>query len=169
MDILFENSYIRNKKLAKEIYRYYYFKRKIYIFSYVMLGFFFTKNLLSAIFLNSYSLIVFIVAPLCALVPVYCYICQVNAMIQRDNEIHGKEIEVNTVVTDEFIQSTSSTGGVSKVEFDKIKTAIQTKNLILLHSKANLIYIFAKDAFNIGGKEEFVTFLKTKGIKVIGK
>ena len=60
-------------------------------------------------------------------------------------------------------------GGADTVEFNKIKNAIQTKNYILLRSKANLIYIFCKDTFTVGTKEEFVSFLRAKGIKVKGK
>jgi hypothetical protein len=53
--------------------------------------------------------------------------------------------------------------------FDKIKGAVQTKNLILLRTKANMIWIFRKDSFSVGSKEEFISFLKNKGIKVKGK
>ena len=41
-----------------------------------------------------------------------------------------------------------------------------TKNLILLHSKAKLIYIFRKDTFTKGTKNDFIAFLKDKGVKI---
>ena len=87
-------------------------------------------------------------------------------MVKRDNEVHGKEISVETVITNEYIQNTATTGTVNSVGYDKIRNAVQTKNLILLRSKANLIYIFRKDTFMKGTKDEFIAFLGTKGIKV---
>lgn len=47
-----------------------------------------------------------------------------------------------------------------------IVKAVQTENLILLRSKANLIYIFRKDTFIKGTHEEFIMFLRGKGIKI---
>lgn len=96
----------------------------------------------------------------------YCYFRQVNAVVKRDEEVHGNEIAVETIVTEEYIQSTAATGAVNKLGYDKIRYAVQTKNLILLRSKANLIYIFRKDTFTKGTLDDFVTFLKAKGIKV---
>ncbi len=169
MDIKFTNHYTRNKELAKEIYFYYYFKRKLLIVAYVLFLISFLANIVEAILYQTYSIWVLIFVPLFLAAQFYCYIRQVNAMVKRDAEVHGKEIEVETVVTDTFIQNTASTGSVNKVEYDKIRNAVQTKNLILLRTKANLIYIFRKDAFEIGTKEEFVSFLLSKGISVKGK
>ena len=87
-------------------------------------------------------------------------------MVKRDSEFHGKEISIETIVTNEYIQNTASTGAVNKLEYDKIKNVAQTKNLILLRSKANLIYIFRKDTFAKGNKEDFADFLRSKGIKI---
>lgn len=42
----------------------------------------------------------------------------------------------------------------------------KTKNLILLQSKASLIYIFRKDTFTKGTTDDFVIFLRSKGIKI---
>ena len=87
-------------------------------------------------------------------------------MVKRDSEVHGKEISVETIVTNEYIQNTASTGAVNKLEYDKIRNSVQTKNLILLRSKANLIYIFRKDTFTKGNKEDFISFLNGKGVKI---
>ena len=169
MEILFKNTIVRNKEMAKEIYRFYYFKRKILVLCYVLLAISFLANLASAIMNQPYSIVVFVIVPLFVALQFFCYFSQVNAVIKRDLEAHGKEIEVETVVTQDYIEYTTSTGSVSRVEYDKFKTAIITKNLILLHSKANMIYMFRKDAFEIGTKEEFISFLKSKGIKIKGK
>ncbi len=166
MEILFENSYIRNKELAKEIYRYYYFQRKWLIAFFVFLIAGFICNILMAIMSGVYRWWVFAFVPIYFLYHFFCYFRQVNTMVKRDKETHGKEITVETIVTDGFIQNTASTGGVNKLEYDNIKSSVQTKNLILLRSKANLIYIFRKDTFSKGSKEEFILFLRNKGIQI---
>ncbi len=169
MDVLFENTHVRTKELVKEIYSYFYFRRKLSIFGWVVFGLSFVINLVCAIFGDSCSTtstIILILAPFIAILPLYAYIRQVNIVVKRDKEVHGKEIEVTTVVTDEFIQQTASTGSINKITFDNIKVVIQTKNLILLRSKANLLYIFRKDMFIVGDESEFISFLKNKGIKV---
>ena len=166
MEILFENSYVRNKELAKEIYGYYYFQRKWLVVCYALLLLSFLGNILILVFEKTYNLGVFIFVPLYFLFQFYCYHRQVNTMIMRDREAHGKEISVETIVTNEYIQNTASTGSVNKLEYDKIRNSVQTKNLILLRSKANLIYIFRKDAFTKGDTESFIKFLNGKGIKI---
>lgn len=166
MEIVFKNSYVRNKELAKEIYGYYYFKRKWLVVCNVFVFASFIANILVAIFEQIYNWEAFILIPLYFLIQFYCYFSQVNTMIKRDDEVHGKEISVETIVTDSFVQTTASTGAVNKLEFDRIRNAVQTKNLVLLRSKANLIYIFRKDSFEKGSTDEFITFLKTKGVKI---
>ena len=169
MEILFKNSYTRNKELAKEIYRFYYFQRKLLVVIYILFALSFLANIVSVALGEYYNIWVFVFVPLFVALQFYCYFRQVNTMVKRDNELHGKEIEVETIVTDTFIQNTASTGAVNQIEYDKIRNAVQTKNMILLRSKANLIYIFRKDTFEIGTKEEFISFLKAKEITVKGK
>ena len=166
MEILFENSYVRNKELAKEIYRYYYFQRKWLVVCYALLLLSFLSNIFISIFEKTYNWGVFIFVPLFLFFQLYCYFRQVNTMVKRDSEVHGKEISFETIVTNEYIQNTASTGAVNKLEYDKIRNSVQTKNLILLRSKANLIYIFRKDTFTKGDKESFIRFLNNKGVKI---
>ena len=166
METLFENSYVRNKELAKEIYRYYYFQRKWLVVCYALLLLSFLGNILTSIFEKTYNWGVCIFVPLFFLFQFYCYFRQVNTMVKRDSEVHGKEISVETIVTNEYIQNTASTGAVNKLEYDKIRNSVQTKNLILLRSRANLIYIFRKDTFTKGNKEDFISFLNGKGVKI---
>ena len=165
MEILFENSYVRNKELAKEIYRYYYFQQKWLVVCNILLLLSFFANVLISIFEDTYNWSVFVFVALFYVFQFYCYVRQVNTMVKRDSEVHGKEILVETIVTNEYIQNTASTGAVNQLDYDKIRSAVQTKHLILLRSKANLIYIFRKDTFTKGNKEEFISFLNGKGIR----
>lgn len=166
MEILFENSYVRNKELAKELYRYFYFQRKWLVVCYVLIFLSFFVNILISIFDKTYNWSILIFTPLFFLFQLYCYFHQVSRMIKRDYEVHHKEISVDTIVTNDYIQSVSSAGGVIKLEYNNIKYVVQTKNLILLRTKANLLSIFRKDTFKKGTKEDFISFLISKGIKV---
>lgn len=166
MEILFKNTYVRNKELAKEIYCYFYFQRKILVVINIIISISFLINILSLIFQYTYNLEILIFAPAFILFQIFRYFYQVNAMVKQDNEVHDKEITVETIVTNGFIQNTASNGAVNKLEYSNIKSVVQTKNLILPHSKANLVYIFRKDTFTKGSKESFIKFLMNKGIKI---
>lgn len=166
MEILFENNYTRNKELAKEIYSYYYFKRKGLVFLYVIFAFCLVFNVILGTIYDGGNLDIVNFLLFFYVFQFLCYRYQVNTMCKRDMECHGKEIYVETVVTDSFIQNTASTGSVNKLDYCNVRNAVQTKNLILLRSKANLIYIFRKDTFTKGTPDEFISFLKSKGIKV---
>lgn len=167
MEILFKNRHTRTKAVMKEIYRYYFFQRKLFVLSYALLFVEFLYGLYLAFEYRSYFLVICI--PLLYAFQLFRYFITVNTLLRRDKEISDKEIEAELVVTDEFVQNTSSTGAVVKIEYNNVKKAIQTKNLILLVSKASMIYIFRKDSFEVGTKDGFISFLKTKGIKVLGK
>ena len=166
MEVLFENSYTRDEKLIKEIYRYEYFRRKLLIIFDIAMILCLLSNVLILIVEKHCYWGVFILAPLYFLYKFFCYWRQVRMILKRDQEVHGKEISVETIVTNEYIQNTASTGAVNQLAYENIRNVVQTKNLIYLRSEANLVYIFRKDAFTKGNAEDFIKFLKDKGIKV---
>jgi len=166
METLFETRYVRNKEIAKEFFGFYYFKRKGILFWYVFMLLLFVLDVIAVICDDVYSLYILIIVPFFFLIQIWSYFRQVRLMTTRDCESHGGEITVETIVTDEGIQCTSSNGGVYKVEYDKVKKAIKTKNLIILQTKAKVAYLLPKDAFTKGSAEEFIAFLKAKGIKI---
>ena len=166
MEVLFENSHVRNQELAKEIYRYYYFQRKWLVVCNALLLLSFLSNIFISIFAKTYNWSVLVFVPLFFLFQFYSYFRQVNTMVKRDREVHGKEISVETIVTNEYIQNTASTGATNKLYYDNIRNTVQTKNLILLRSKANLLYVFRKETFTKGDTESFLRFLNDKGVKI---
>jgi hypothetical protein len=169
MDVLFENTYVRDKALAKEFYGYYYLKRKLQVFLQIMLCICFLANLILAILDLPYSVLVLITVPAWFLIHFVSYFSGVNAMVKRDREICGDDLKVTVIVTEDGLQIAGSVGGEIKIGFDKVKDVIQTKNLILVRSKARLVYILRKDSFSIGTKEALQSFLKDKGITIKGK
>ena len=166
INILFENSYTRNRELAKEMYGYIFFRRNYLFVAYIVLLISFIINLILLITTGITNWFVFIFVPFFLLLRLFTYLQSIKLMLKRDNEVCGGPFEVKTIVTEEFIQYTSSSGSVNKLEYSKIKKCNQSKNLILLQSDAKLIYVFKKDGFSVGNCYEFLDFLRNKGIKV---
>lgn len=167
MDIIFENSYTRTKELLKEVYNFYYFKRSIYIILDIVIGLSFLVNVVWLFMGYNVNFYVMFLAPLFFVIQFFQYFKSVNTIIKRDYEINkGSLIHVNTIVTEHSLKNTASTGSKNEVDFSQIKKAVQTKNLILLRSQANLIYILRKDTFTKGTCKEFIEFLNKKGFKL---
>ena len=166
MDILFVNSYIRNKDLAKEMYGYIFFRRNYLFVAYIVLLISFIINLISLITTGATNWFVFVFVPLFLLLRLFSYLQAIKLMLKRDSEVCGGPFEVKSIVTEDFIEHTGSTGGVNRLEYNKIKKCNQTKNLILLQSDAKLIYVFPRNGFSVGNCDEFLDFLRNKGIKV---
>ena len=171
MVVLFENHYTRTPELIKELYRYLYFKRPFMVFIYILFVLSFLANMGALIVSPSgypsdnISFIIFI--PLFFALEYGFYVNSVKSTITRDKETNnGKALEIKTYVTDEFIRFSFSTGSITELPYSNIKKVIQTKNLILLHSKANLLYTFHKGAFNEKSPSEFLYFLQKKGFNV---
>ena len=166
MDFLFKNRMTRTKDVFKEAYKYWFFQRKLMVMLNAFMIIYFLYGIYLAVEYKDYILLimVFFIA-----FQIFRYFIFVNIAVKRDKEISDKEVECEVVVTNDFVQSTNSMGSFVRYEFCKIKKAVQTKNLIILFTKTNVMVIFRKDSFEIGTKEELVSFLKTKGIVVKGK
>ena len=166
MEILFENIIERNKQMAKEIYRYFYFQRTAMAAGYAVLILCFISNLLRLFFEGYCSWFVMLAVPLLFLFQFYIYSKQVKTMVTRDREVFEKGIIIKNMVYEDRVQMVSSTGSDISIDFAKVTKVILTKNLILLRTKANQLIIFGKESFTVGTKEEFVRFLSSKGYKV---
>lgn len=166
MEVLFENQYIKNKKVIKEVYRCLYFRSKALILAYIIMFLYLLKNILILFVhktVDTYVLFCFI---LIVLILFAGYYYQVYIALKRDRELYGNEVLVRAIITDEYIQNSERNGSMCKLEYTNIKNAVQTKNLIVLRTKARLGYVFPKDTFTKGDAESFIYFLKGKGIKV---
>lgn len=87
-------------------------------------------------------------------------------MLKRHKELYGEDLEVVSEITNDSIKQIYSNGAQNQIFYDTIKKVCLTKNYILLHSKANLLYTLSKNGFSVGNEVEFLKFLKNKGIKV---
>lgn len=84
----------------------------------------------------------------------------------RQREINGdKIVEIVATADEETVCISESCGREVKISYSDIKRVFETENTVVLHSKSNLLYIFPKASFTSGNSADFLTFLKTKGIK----
>ena len=160
MESLFESSYVRNRQWAKEAYSYIMFRQKPVVVCYILLAPILAANVL----LQNWGISAFTLG-FCA-IAVINYFRAVKMITASDAELNNGEITVKTVVTDTFIQNTNTIGNMQQIEFHNIKKAAQTKNYIILQTKARMVLTVGKHTFTKGTPEEFIAFLKTKGLKV---
>ena len=167
MDPLFKNSYVRDRQMAKELYRFFYFKRKILVFYNILFAF----GLIMGLIIEKHELLALqiIIATIFYTVQTLLYRQNINVALKRDLEIFKKEPTIIITVTNDNITHCIKDDNENTLEFSSIKNAIQTKNYIFLRTKANLVYALKKDGFTLGTKENFIPFLKSKNIKVKGK
>ncbi len=167
MEILFENKFTKNKEWAKDAFGYICFRRPLKIAIDVFFAIYLFFGLLSIIVINDNIEYFFIVVPIIWWVLSFLqYNRCINASLKRDLEMHGKEIDVVTIVTEDLIRYSQSTGSEFQLQYSDIKKVVQTKGFIYLWSKTNMLYSFKKDSFSIGNTTDFLLFLKNKGIKV---
>lgn len=162
MDTLFENRYVRNKEIIKAMCLYLFFRRKIQIFLQAIMCALFVGALVSLILGYTYNWFALIAVPLYFAYKIYLYFAQVRRMMQRDQEMFGDAAVVESVVTEEGIQTSSSGGAQMTLSFDKFHSVDHTKKLILVYTKAKLIYVLPKDSFTKGSAEACLLFLKSK-------
>ena len=172
MEILFENIFVRDKKTAKEIYGYWFFKKPTMVAMYSILAAYATACIVGLIIdfesakESAFPLFCALLLPVLMIIS---YSSQVKMMVDRDKEMGGGEgISCHVTVTDSELTLTAF-DGKNSVSVDNIKYAFLTKNYIVIVTKARLMYILKKDSFTIGDSDGFIAFLLKKGVKVRGQ
>ena len=172
MDSRFENEFVRDEQTAKEVYRYWYFKKPVLVAVYVVLALYAISCIIGFIvdfdgareYIPIFAMICFVVALM-----IVSYRSQVKAMVQRDKELsHGESLCCKISVSDEEIVL-SALDNRSPVSISNVKSAFMTKNYIVVLTKARLMFILKKNSFTLGDCDGFISFLQEKGIKVKGK
>ncbi len=166
MEILFENKYTRNKEWAKDVYGYMYFRRPIIIVLYILFAIYMFLGIYNSITYNIVNWTYILIPIIWCVFGAFLYKRNVNTVIKRDLELHGKEIEVTVTVTENIIKQSQSTGSEFQLNYSDIKKVVQTKKYLYLWSKTNLLYSFKRSSFSCGNADEFLLFLKNKGVKV---
>ena len=163
---LFKNRFVRDESTAKELYKNYYLSgkhRTIYIILLVLLP-------LSFIISFDEGLGTFLYILLCtvliAVMVAVAYRKNVKMTLERDRERANGQEPINELTVYEDSVEIEIFGSKQTLDLANIHHASITKNYVNVFSKAQFIYIFKKDSFTLGNAEDFIEFLKSKGIKV---
>lgn len=170
MDVLFENRLIRNKDVFKAFYQYLYFKKPFPIVMFCICGIIVTRYLLRLLFLQYFVFDILVIYPI-VYIPLLliAYSVAVNTSVKRDIEQFGTSaLLITTSFKNDSLCCTYGEVQTAPVMLDQIKKVVTTKKLILIFSKAKLCYILDKDNFTIGKLNDFIDFLRNKGLKVKG-
>ena len=167
MEILFKNTFVKTEKWVKELNKRTLLKNLLWILFHLLCFFILCWDLYKLLFLHKIDILLLLFVPIWWLfIVLMAYFKSSKVTIKRNKEIYGDNLEVISEVTNDSIKQISSNGAQIHIFYDSIKKVCLTKNYILLHSKANLLYTLSKNGFSVGNEEEFLKFLKNKGIKV---
>lgn len=169
-DPLFKNSFIRNKSTSTEIVKYMLLLTRLMKILYVVAAISFVINLafilidvfnpnIKIVPENYFSTVITYVFP-AILLALMCFVTKAR------NTPKGGTSEESFIVTEDEIMWTSE-GKELTLAIEKIAFYYNTKNyfLIIPNTKGVIIPAIKKDSFTLGSSDEFLGFLKSKGIK----
>ena len=166
METLFENKYVRTEEIMKEVYQYFYFKRPLYRIIDVIIGLIFVANIVVWLSGRNLNFVILVVVPLFILIRFLIYRGAVDMLMKQDKDMYkGKPVRVQNYVTEQGIK-TVIFKGINNLAYHNVKQAIKTRHLVIICAKNDAMYVFEQNSFIKGSAEEFVKFLKEKGIKV---
>ncbi len=166
MEILFKNSFVKTEEWIKEVNKYAFFKRPILAVFHLLSFLALCWGIYKILFLHIIDILFLFIPTWWFFLVLLFYFKTNKTTLKRNKEIYGDKLEVVSEVTKESIKQVHSNGSQYQIYYDTIKKGYSTQNYILLHSKANLLYTFRKNGFSIGDEEEFLKFLRNKGIKI---
>lgn len=165
METLFENKYTRNKELAKKLYGYIFFKRKQAMIANICMIFIIVLYTVAYAFFKTslYLWCSLFIGVLFIFFKVFAYFISIKNLIKRDAETNGgNPLEISINVTDKYIEHSTSSGSVGKLEYGSIKSIKKTKDMIFIMSKAKLIFVLPVYTFTLGNADDFVKFIRGK-------
>ena len=165
MEPLFINRYVRDETVFRELHFYYRYRRPLMLVLHLLLA----VDLLGSVITTVFAFPLWEPIIIVLLAEVFIYVIhrvQLSTAVKRDRETFGGEPEVTVEVTETGIRSSANGQFSAEVPFDQFRRATETKHLILLTSKARLLYIFHKDGFQKGTTAELRRFLWERKIYV---
>ncbi len=163
MEPLFINQYTRDEAVTKECYNAYYFS-PFFLVIYAFVGFVFIFNLVLVFVARAaYDSLI----PLSIAIIVFFFIRRrrISIALKRDKEQFGQPPTIVCEVSETGIRIGVNGLFSQEVPFREIRHAKETKHLILLTSRARLLYILHKDGFVKGSVPEFNHFLWEKKVR----
>ena len=165
MEPLFENHYIRDEAMFREFFRRTQLLSPASIIGYLCCGYLLFNFIVAWAVLGYFELYLLLFAA--GLLGFYWLLYRRSIKLTMNRELEmssGKPLEQRLVVTEDCFIGYAPTSSV-EIPFDSVKKVLQTRNLILVCTKAKQAFVFPKATFTKGTPEEFLAFLKSKGIK----
>ena len=166
---LFKNSFVRDENSIKEMYKQMYFSFAR-LAPFCILAFLVLVFIIIYIFKSPWGdpLVIYFFLIFCisiAIATIINYRRSVKNTIQREKELgnNGTLMQELSVFEDKVIFQMR--GNTLTIEFENITSFGMTNNYVYLISKGKVWYDFKKDSFTLGSAEEFIDFLRSKGIK----
>ena len=168
-DALFELEYVRRIEDIKAAYRRVFFLMTSSVILHTMM----VVMLLSYAWLGIRThdrlyLILAGVMLLCMVLRVWQYWWSMRLLDRREREtFNGKAITIRAEVFDDFIRTTQTEGGAStETPVSSLKQAFRMKTLIVIRTKANLLFVFPVSSFKQGTPDGLLRFLAERGVKI---
>lgn len=164
METLFVNQYYRTAEVDKEIYKVLYLQR---ISIYLYFGYMLLLGIIMYILYGIFPLILVLVIILAYCIALFFgYRKTVKTSCKRTEETLGPNPLMYIEIAADQIRTFGPRGYRGEYNYYQLKKVIQTKNLILLQTNANLVHILHKQGFSPASCEDFLQFLRSKGLKV---
>ena len=165
-DVLFELEYTRRIEDLKAAYRRIFFLMTSSVILHTMM----VVMLLSYAWLGIRThdrlyLILAGVMLLCVVLRVWQYWWSMRLLERREREtFNGKEPTVHVEIFDDFIRL--KTVSETETPISSLKQAFRMKSLIVIRTKANLLFVFPVSGFKLGTPEGLLRFLAGHGVKI---
>ena len=165
-DVLFELEYTRRIEDLKAAYRRVFFLMTSSVILHTML----VVMLLGYGYLgikthDKLYLILASVMLLALLLRVWIYWLSIRTLEKREKELfNGKAPTVHVEIFDDFIRLKSD--GETETPISSLKQAFRMKSLIVIRTKANLLFVFPVSGFKLGTPEGLLRFLAERGVRI---
>jgi len=167
MEVLFQNTYIRNRNMLKEVYANVLFFKSYAIFLDAFMLLAFLISIFQIFLLWDFSFHVQICTIVYIIVRLLSYSNTIQTMLKRDAELSkGAPIEVTIQITEGAILTNTSHGHTSELAITSVRFATKTNNYLVLQTEAKHLVVLKKDSFSVGSYEAFLQFLQRKNIKI---
>ena len=172
MEHRFEYEFVETEEYNKELLRYLFLTRKHQKILFIAVGVLMLVMTGITIYFAAIGSEIktgFLGLGLCLIYYAVCvilYFLSVSTLKKRVKEMFGGRYPTDIAYfTDEEMHYYTPGRPEIVVELTNVKAVEETKNLILLRTKARVLHAFHKDGFTKGTAEELIAFLKEKGVK----
>lgn len=167
MENCFISTYVRNKERIKDLFRWYVYGRRWVIAVHSVLGAALILNSVCAIFDRSISMLItnVILLAVVELLRLRNYQTAVKLTLQRDLESNqGQPVQLTVTVRDDIIHVEDASGQGHDVPLSQMKWAVKTKKMVVIRTKAKVLFQLPNDTFTQGTPEGLIAYLRAKGI-----